>query len=144
MTMRMFFPLAVFVFLLAAPTRASDPAIPGVVSQGLESYVTSGHQNAMEIWLKGSAMENDINARIKFIDTLAKVESLYGKVTGWELFRVLPMTPSTCRVYAVLKFEKGPLWCMFECYKPKDPWVLSSFDFNTKANVILPPNLLEK
>jgi hypothetical protein len=56
---------------------------------------------------------------------------------------VAPLSASTRRVYAAMKFEKGVAWMFFDCYQTGGSgWIITTLDFYTKANIILPPNLL--
>lgn len=52
-------------------------------------------------------------------------------------------SPSLRRVYLIIRFEKGPLYASFDCYKPGvESWILPQCDFNTKANLVFPPSLI--
>ena len=39
-------------------------------------------------------------------------------------------------------FIKGTLYLYADCYKPKDNWLITEITFHTKANMILPKELL--
>jgi len=54
----------------------------------------------------------------------------------------VPLTASTERVYAAVKFEKGVAWIAFDCYRADKSWIVVRFDFASSANLIVPPNIL--
>ncbi len=125
--------------IYAAPAAA--PAVPEVVTKGFEAYKKSS-ADAINAWYVGSPMEKNSEARLTFGNNLANFEKGYGKYLGWELVKVVPITASTEIVYAVIKYEKGPIWVAFDCYKAADQWVLPSIRLQTNAQGLLPPSLL--
>jgi len=137
--------LAILILSASLMARACAEDLsgtPDIVSNGLNAYLKSGAKAALDIWIKGSVRESDSETRIKFLNAMIELETSYGKMIGWELIRVVTITPSTRWVYGVAKFEKGPVWMSFQCYNPAGHWILPGFDLNTKASVILPPDLL--
>lgn len=134
-------PAVIFLFalLIAVTAPAQDLSVPEIVSRGFQEFQKNGALAAVNIWLTGSAKESDDDALDQATNRMSRVQSVYGRMLGHELIRVVP---STRRVYAVVKFEKGAAWMSIDCYKPKQEWIIPSFDFNTRANVILPPNIL--
>jgi hypothetical protein len=41
-----------------------------------------------------------------------------------------------------VKFEKGVAWMGFDCFLPDKEWIVTRFEFNTNASLVLPPNIL--
>ena len=130
----------IFFFPLVPVCHAEENGIPEIVLTGFETYQKYGAPAAINDWLKGSpfeASDKDHGSR-----RMTSVESIYGRMVGFELFRTVRLTPSTRRVYILVKFEKGAAWMSFECYKPVTAWIILKFDFSTKADEIVPPDLL--
>ena len=127
--------------VLASSTPAQD--IPAIVSNGLDAFKTSGGKAALATWLKGSALENDSATNSTIIGILNEIDSAYGKMKGFEKLRVVSITPSFRRVYLLIKFEKGPIFVVFDCYKFNSEWIIPQLDFNTKAGSVLPAGILE-
>jgi hypothetical protein len=117
--------------------------IPDFVLKGLAVYEKSGSKEAMAIWLKGSAIENDVSARVA-LSGLEQIEAALGKMIGFEPIRVVSFTPSIIRIYAVLKFQKGPLYFSLDCYRADKEWTMANVDFHTKAANILPAEILAR
>jgi len=125
----------------ALVSGAANTDVPDVVTAGIDAYTKSGSGAAVEAWIKGSAVESNRKLRDQIANTLQQAEILYGKILGWELVRVVPITASCWRVYAALKYEKGPLWAAFDCYK-SNAWILADVQFHTSAKEVLPASIL--
>lgn len=133
--------LIVTAFSFSALCRAETPAVPDIVKRGFDAYLNSGVEAGVDEWLKGSPIEKEKTMRLQVIGGVTTIESSYGKLTGWELIRVVALSDSARRIYIVAKYEKGPLYMSFDCYNAKD-WIIPVLNLNTKATEILPPNLL--
>ena len=88
-------------------------------------------------------MENDTTTNIQMTGMLSQIETAYGKMIGFDSLGVVAVSPSLQRVYVLIKFEKGPLYASFDCYKTEGGWIIPIMDCNTKANLVLPQSLLD-
>lgn len=96
----------------------------------------------MAVWLKGSPLEADTTRRTTFIGEIAKLESLYGKMVGFETIHAVIVVPSMLRDYVMVKFERGPVYFAFDCYKAKNHWTIPQINFNARADAVLPAAIL--
>ena len=133
--------LLCIVFSLSRVCRAEEPSVPPIVLKGFEEFQKHGTLAAMDAWLAGSARDND-EVQDRASTRMTSIQGLFGRVLGYELVRTVILSPSTRRVYAAVKFEKGVAWMSFDCYKPDKDWIIARFDFGTNANLVLPPNIL--
>jgi hypothetical protein len=136
------FLLVVTLFILS--TTASAQEVPKMITQGLDAYKASGFSEAFSIWLKGSPLESDKTTMMNLKGAFTQIESMYGKATGYELFRTTEISQSTTRVYVEIRYEKGPLFVFFDCYKSSNGWIIPMMKFHTEADKILPEDLLKK
>lgn len=134
-------PILIACLLLAAEAYAVDDNVPPIVAKGFVEFQKNGTLAAMGVWLDGSARDND-DDQDRATARMNSLQGLFGRMLGYELIRVVPLSPSTKRVYAAVKFEKGVAWMSFDCYKAEKDWIVSRFDSGTNANQILPPNIL--
>ena len=138
--MRFFRVFTLLTFSLIAVCHADDAGIPDIVLKGFETYQKFGTVSGVDAWFKGSAFEaadkDAVTAK------MAHVESTYGTITGYELLRTVRLTPSTRRVYVAAKFNKGVAWMFFDCYKPATDWIILRLEFSTKADEVIPMNIL--
>ncbi len=126
---------------LAQMARAAADEPPPVVIAGLDAYRTNGLKGAYEIWSKGS-LENDKGSRDMVLTGLGQVESAYGKMTGYDIVKTVPIGSVVKRVYLVVHYERGPVYAYMDCYNTAEKWLVTDLLFHTKANLVFPPKLL--
>jgi hypothetical protein len=125
------------------PRKRLNPLyVPPVVATGFTQFAKSGTLAAIDTWLAGSARETDDDYQDAVRARLERVRGHYGQALGFEIIRSVSLSISTLRCYVAVKFEKGVGWMSFDCYKPADTWIVTRIDFQTNANVIIPPNIL--
>ena len=134
--------IALFILTFGLLKLQAQTDIPGIVTDGLAVYQKSGGKEALATWLKNSALENDMATRLKVVGGLTQIEGAYGKMVGFEPIRSVSIAPSLRRIYILVKFEQGPVYAVFDCYKRAGDWIIPTLDFNTKPTAILPPNIL--
>ena len=129
--------LVVIALCFVSMTAYADE-IPKIVTSGLEAYKTTGFDGAFNIWLKGSPLESDKTTLMKLKGPFTQIESMYGKMIGYEVLRSIVISSSTTRIYAEIRYEKGPLFLFFDCYKSPDAWIIPMMKFHTELDQILP------
>jgi hypothetical protein len=127
---------------LSASCFAEEKGPPPLVAKGFQAFQQNGLLAALDIWLAGSARESDDNFQDLVVAKINRTQGLFGKMSGFETIRVVSLSPSTLRLYVAVKFEKGVAWMSFDCFKTDKDWIIVRFDFQTNANIILPPNIL--
>src|ERR1700748_25993 len=98
----------ILITCLIAGSAFAQKDIPNILREGLNALQNSGGKAAVAIWHKGSPMENNSAATASNERFLAEVEGDYGKMLGFELIRIVSLSPSCEWVYIVIKYEKGP------------------------------------
>jgi hypothetical protein len=126
----------------SATALAQDKSVPPVVAKGFQTFQKDGPLAAIDVWMAGSVRETDDDFQDQAVARLNRIRELFGRMIGFEPIRTVNLSASTQRVYTAVKFEKGVAWMSFDCYKPDKEWIVVRFDFQTNANVILPPNIL--
>lgn len=129
---------ALLLLLCLAGSAFADSQPLDLVIEGLNSYCRSGGNAAVETWQKGSVREG-----FSFVEEFfAQTEKLYGRVLGFETIRVVPVSASMQRAYILLKYERGPAYLSFDCYKPDSNWIISTMHCDTKPGAVLPERLM--
>jgi hypothetical protein len=111
--------------------------LPPIVVLGLEAYKSSGPEEAVRAWTKGSAIDGSKDA-ISQANLLRQIQEFYGAYRAFEIVSTTDLSPKTRVVYLVLDFEKGPLFAKFVVYRSGQGWVLAYFNFNTKEELVFP------
>ena len=125
---------------LVQAAKAADE-VPPVAVAGLNAYRTNGLKAAYEICSKGS-LEDDKASRDAAVSGLPQVESTYGRVSGYDVSRAVPIGSAVKRMYLVLFSEKGPVYAYIVCYKTGEKWCVTDLVLHTKANALFPASLL--
>ena len=136
--------VAVFLhFIIGGTVFADDKEadVPGIVTAGVTAYEKGTADTAVDTWIKGSAIEHDPKERDLLVNGLKNIQRLYGGCIGWEPVRVVKLSPSCWRVYGVLKYERGPAYVRFDCYKTSD-WILNDFEVDVAADKLFPAGFL--
>ena len=128
------------VFISAA-SYADD--VPKIVIDGLNAYKTSGFGEAFNVWLKGSPMESDKTTTMNLKGNFTQVESIYGKMTSYEILKSINISRLSNRIYAEIHYEKGPLFMIFDCYKSSNGWIIPTMRFHTEVDKILPDDVFK-
>ena len=129
---------------LFANTPAFAIDTPEILSVSFDAYKNEGFEKAFKIWMKGSPLENDKTSLLSMKGGFTQIETLYGKMIGYEIIRNYRIAKNVVRTYAVLFYEKGPLYLYVDCYRAAENWIIPEMQFHTKAQMILPEKLIHK
>lgn len=129
----------IIICILAPMTALAEIDLPSIVITGLNDYKSKGPEAAVKSWIKGSAFETSLEA-LSQANTFKQVETIYGAYTGYQVIKIKEITKTSKIVYLSMDYEKDPLFASFLSYKSGDKWLLASFTFNMKPEVVLPNN----
>lgn len=122
-----------------AQTRPADD-LPKIIVSGLTAYKTDGPDAAIKAWIKDSPIDGSKDALAQ-ANILRQIQDFYGAYKSFEVIRIRNLSPNIRIAYIALDFEKGPLFAKFAAYQTPQGWILTSFNFNTKDELIIPPSL---
>ncbi|MGA3055757.1 MAG: hypothetical protein ABSD63_16245 [Candidatus Korobacteraceae bacterium] len=135
---------ALFFVPLVSAAQTSGPkekvaseSLPPIVVLGLEAYKSSGPEEAVQAWIKGSAIDGSKDA-LSQTNLLRQIQDYYGAYRAFEIVSTKDLSPKTRVIYLVLDFEKGPLFAKFVVYRSGQAWILAYFNFNTKEELVFP------
>jgi hypothetical protein len=133
--------LFVLILMVSSVAVAETPSI---VTDGFEKYKDKGASEALATWLHGSALEGDTTTRLNMIGGITQIEAAYGPIESYEILAIYCPSSKLRRVYAVSYHAKGPVFWNFDLYRATTGWVDFMFNCNTKPQVILPEELIDK
>lgn len=134
--------IALLILMSGLASSHARTDTPAVVTDGLATYQKSGGKEALAAWLKDSPLEKETAVRINMEGVLAQIEVKYGKMIGFEHIRSVSVAPSLHRIHIPVKFERGPAYAVFDCYKTDRGRMIPALDLNANLTAILPPNIL--
>jgi hypothetical protein len=114
----------------SADTQTAE-RLPHIVASGLKAYGGGGADEAVSAWIRGSVIDGSSQANL-----LHQIQSLYGAYRTFDVIGVRQFGPRTQIVYLTLDYDKGPLFAKFVAYKSDQGWILASFDFSTKDDIL--------
>ena len=123
-----------------ADPRAKSEGLPTFMISGLHAYKDSGPDEAVKIWLKGSALEGDSGA-MNQASFLRQALDSYGAYESFEVISSHNLTARTRVIYLALDYARGPAFAKFMVYRSDQGWILMNFTFDMRAEAILPPPL---
>lgn len=127
-----------------AVVQESYSSVPSIVSDSLQLYREQGAEAFIKSILKGSPLEGD-EGSAKELERMRVVEKYYGRMQQHNFVNVLKVTSFYKKVYIILQFEKGPVFCSIDCYyTSKNIWIVSAFAFDTDIARVFPDILLEQ
>jgi hypothetical protein len=133
--------ISILVLMTSSMALAETPSI---VTNGFEKYKEKGASEALSTWLKDSALEGDTTTKLNMIGGISQIEAAYGPMESYEIIATFSPTSRLRRVYAVSYHAKGPVFSNFDLFRTSNGWVVYSFNFNTKPQLILPGDLIDK
>jgi hypothetical protein len=119
------------------PQKPVAEDVPPIIVSGLETYKDKGPDEAVRAWIKGSPLEGSKDA-LSQGNLLRQIQDFYGSYQGFDVISTRTLSATTRIVYMTLNFEKGPLFAKFVVYRTAQGWILTSFTFNTKEEMVLP------
>lgn len=130
------------LLLLITPAYAyaeeQEHTIPPIIVEGLKQYASGGPEAAIKTWIKGSAMEKKLEDILAYAKSFREIEEFYGKYLTFQLIEIKEIAETSRVITISMDFERGPIYASFLAYKTDVRWLLVSFDFNTKPEVIIP------
>jgi len=109
--------------------------IPSVIVSGMEAYKAKGPDEAVKAWIKGSPIEGSKDA-LSQANALRQVQDFYGAYRSFEVIGTRDLSSKTRILYLILDYDNGPLFAKFVVYHTEQGWILTSFNFNTKDEMI--------
>ena len=99
----------------------------------------------MAVWLKDSPAAADTRDVLDLEALLDEMATFRGKMAGYEVIKTVVFSPSSERVYLLLKLEKGPLYLALDCYRtPAGAWIIPLIGFNVRPEKVLPETLFPR
>lgn len=116
--------------------------VPVIVLEGLKTFQANGSQAALGVWLKDSPIGDNLTTTGPILLTLRDLDTKYGKVTGYEVFKTISIGTRVRRVYVLIFYERGPVFAYFDCYQRGGGWNIPSFLLSPRLSEVIPANLV--
>jgi len=132
--------ILIAVLVLIAPARLAGQAdLPRPVKDGLEALGAGNCEKALTLWTDSWTDTQ----KAQMAATCPALKQYGGSVHGYDVLRVVDISPHVRRVYAVLLYDMQPVYLMVIAYQPTGPdWKVGAVNWNTDPDQVIPPQIL--
>jgi hypothetical protein len=130
----------VLLLLVATPQRvAAQDEVPRIVQQGIALLRSGNCGQAFDLW----AGHWPDPQKSQMSDSCSLLQDNGGALKGYDLLRVVTITPRLARIYLVLVYERQPIYFMFVAYKPDTPdWTINTINWNSDPDKVIPKEIV--
>jgi hypothetical protein len=135
-----------FVLLaLAAPAPADgQDRIPPLVTKGLQALQEQRCRDAFDVWTSDWQWPRDAARRQELMATCDFLAEVGAALHGYDIFRVVAVTPHLSRIYIVLRYERHPMYLMVSAYALVDgDWRVTSINWDRDPDKVFPLTILD-
>ena len=132
---------SLIVVLLLLPAVGASQQAPPIATKGLDLLVAGQCEAGFRAWTAGWTAPDDSMKRETLIGTCTVLPQ-FGKLNGYDIIRVVSVTPNLTRVYVLLRYDLQPLYLLLVAYRPKDDWKVITVTWNTLPEKVFPPDIL--
>lgn len=133
-------PLAVVTLALSLPCLAAAQSAPQpIVVNGLKAWVSGHCPEAIRAWTSKWSKESGASGLVGGCADFAT----FGTVHGYDIIRVMDVTPNLQRVYVLLRYAVQPVYLSVVAYAADTKsWEVMAVNWNSDPDKIVPPQLL--
>lgn len=135
---------------LAIPLHAQENfrGIPNAVPeerlrQGLRDFQSYDLNQAFRRWFADSPLGQDEAGLSKARGEMEKIVAGYGRIQESEVLESRELGERVRRYYFILHCERGPIYGAADAFLSGRGWILTDFQFHTRAERVYPAALLE-
>jgi hypothetical protein len=131
----------VIMLVAAMPLRLSCQAVPSPAAEGLDFLIRGQPDSAVALWTATWVRPEDDAKKQQLLSSLRQLPEVAGHPLGYDLIRVIDLTPHLRRVYVLLRCQRLPLYFSLVLYEARDRWTVNNINWQTDADKVLPPAL---
>ncbi len=141
--------IAVLAFIAAAATAMPAPAfaqtqIPPLITRGLLAFEEGRCREAFDLWTGEWLSQRDGGRRQELLASCDHLSDVGATPSGYDIFRVIYVTPHLCRVYVVMRYERHPMYLLVVGYAPTDgQWRVTAVTWDRDPDKVFPPSWLD-
>jgi hypothetical protein len=131
--------LSVLLVMVTVPLRlAAQDEVPRIIHQGIDLMRSDNCAEAFDLWI-GHWPDPQ---KSQMADSCSVLQENGGTLHGYDVLKVVTLTPHVSRVYLVLLYQKQPIYFMLLSYKPEQAWTVNTINWNTDPDKVIPKDLL--
>lgn len=135
--------LCVLVAVSPVVAHAQGAHLPAPVSRGLTLLQADSVHAAVQAWAAAWTGPTDAGKAEQLETSFAQLETLAGKMKGYDVIGVDTITPHLLRVYALLRYDV-PVYTQFVVYDrggAAPQWMVATVRYHTDPTQVLPAEI---
>ena len=128
--------------LVAVPATARSQSLPPVATTGLDLVVQGQSDSAIQLWGKSWPDPNTAAKRDQMAVTFRGLPSMIGAFVGYDVIKVVDITPHLKRAYVMLRGAREPVYLLLTLYMATDTWVVLTVALQADLDRLISPNSL--
>jgi hypothetical protein len=133
----------VIALAVSTPAGAQAP-IPPLVTKGLQALQEQRCRDAFDIWTADWQWPRDTERRQELMASCDFLAEVGASLRGYDIFRVVAVTPHLSRIYIILRYERHPMYLMISAYAPVDgEWRVTAINWDRDPDKVFPPTILD-
>jgi hypothetical protein len=130
--------------LAAASPLAAQERLPPLVTRGLEALQEQRCRDAFDIWTSDWQWPRDAERRQGLMNNCDFLAEVGAALKGYDVYRVVSVTPHLLRIYIVLRYERHPFYLMVSAYAPVDSdWRVTDINWDRDPDKVFPITILD-
>ena len=125
----------------ATPLRLASQAVPSPAAEGFDFLVRGQPDSTAAVWTATWVRPEDEPKRQQLLTSLQQLPGIVGHALGYDLIRIIDVTPHLRRVYVLLRCQRQPVYFLVVLYQPRDRWTVNTLNWQTDPDQVLPPTL---
>jgi hypothetical protein len=133
---------AVLIAVVVPQAAPAQTPLPPIVTKGLTALQEQRCRDAVDIWTVDWQWPRDTERRQRLMATCDFLSEVGASLHGYDLYRVIYVTPHLARIFIVLRYERHPLYLAVTAYSPTDPdWRVTEISWDRDPEKVFPPVL---
>jgi len=97
--------------------------------------------SAAALWTVTWVRAGDEAKKQQLLASFRQLPEVAGHPLGYDLIRIIDVTPHLRRVYVLLRCQRQPVYFLVVLYQARDRWTVNTINWHTDADQVLPPTL---
>ena len=125
----------------ATPLRLASQAVPEPAAAGFDLLIRGQPDSAVAVCTVTWVRAEDEAKKQQLLSSFRQLPEAVGHPLGYDLIRIIDVTPHLRRVYVLLRCQRTPVYFLVVLYQARDRWTVNTINWHIDADQILPTTL---
>ena len=128
--------------LVVGRIAVAQTDLPSPVLKGLDALRRADYDAVGREWTGSWTTGEAAASRDQIVTSFRSFGKIAGPFLGYDVVKVLDVTPHLERVYIVLLYKTQPAYLMLVLYHPESEFTVTTLNWNTDPDKVFPSNVL--